>query len=55
VTSIKSYELGPGHYRNEMHSIFAANWELLFELTAITVDRLNMECGVSTYVFAGVN
>lgn len=48
MTFIKSHELGPVRYRNEMHNIFAANWELLFELTAITVDRLNMECGVST-------
>jgi len=55
VTFIKSRELDPVHYRNEMHNIFAANWELLFELTAITVDRLSMECGVSTYVFADVN
>lgn len=55
MTCIKTRELGPVHYCNEMHSISAANWELLFELTAITVDRLNMECGVSTYVFADIN
>jgi len=55
VTFIKSHKLGLVLYRNEMHSIFAANWELLFELTAITFDRLNMECGVSMYVFTDVN
>ena len=55
MTFIKSHELGPVQYRDEMSYIFAANWELLFELTAIAVDRLNMECDVSTYVFADVN
>lgn len=55
MTFIKSRELGSVHYRNEMHNIFAANWELLFELTAIPVDCLNVECGVSTYVFTDVN
>jgi hypothetical protein len=47
MTFIKSQGLCPVYYRNEMHNIFAASGELLFELTANSVDRLNMECGVS--------
>jgi hypothetical protein len=47
VTFIKSYQLGPVHYRNEMRNVFTASWVLLFELTAFTFDRLKMECGVA--------